>query len=51
MNKKNNTRKLILTALFSGIIILLNFSPIGYIQLPLVKATIIHVPVIIGISY
>ena len=48
MNTKNNTRKLILTALFSGIIILLNFSPIGYIQLPLVKATIIHVPVIIG---
>lgn len=48
MNTKNNTRKLILTSLFSGIIILLNFSPIGYIQLPLVKATIIHVPVIIG---
>lgn len=36
------------TALFAAIIILLNFTPIGYIQLPLIKATIIHVPVIIG---
>lgn len=48
MKTKNNTRKLVLTALFGAIIIILNFSPIGYIQLPLVKATIIHVPVIIG---
>jgi uncharacterized membrane protein len=48
MNAKNNTRKLVLTALFSAIILLLNFTPIGYIQLPFVKATIIHVPVIIG---
>lgn len=48
MNTRNNTKKLVLTALFSAIIIILNFSPIGYIQLPLVKATIIHVPVIIG---
>lgn len=48
MNTKNSTKKLILTALFSAIIIILNFTPIGYIQLPLVKATIIHVPVIIG---
>jgi Predicted membrane protein len=37
-----------LSALFGGIIILLNFTPIGYIQLPVIKATIIHVPVIIG---
>lgn len=39
---------MILASLFGAIILLLNFTPIGYIQLPLIKATIIHVPVIIG---
>lgn len=48
MNQKSSTHKLVLTALFCGIILLLNFTPFGYIQLPLIKATIIHVPVIIG---
>ena len=48
MNRKNSTTRLVVTALFCGIILLLNFTPIGYIQLPLIKATIIHVPVIIG---
>lgn len=48
MNQKSSTNRLVLTALFCGIILLLNFTPIGYIQLPLIKATIIHVPVIIG---
>lgn len=48
MNRKTGTNRLVLTALFCAIILLLNFTPIGYIQLPLIKATIIHVPVIIG---
>ncbi len=48
MNTGHNTRKMILSALFGAIIILLNFTPIGYVQLPVIKATIIHVPVIIG---
>lgn len=48
MNVKTSTRNLVLTALFAAIIVILNFTPIGYIQLPIVKATIIHVPVIIG---
>ncbi len=48
MNIGNNTRKLTLSALLGAIILLLNFTPIGYIQLPVIKATIIHVPVIIG---
>jgi len=39
---------MVLAALFGAIIILLNFTPFGYIQLPVIKATIIHVPVIIG---
>ena len=48
MNHKNRTRKMILSALLGAIIVLLNFTPVGYIQLPVIKATIIHVPVIIG---
>ncbi len=39
---------MVLTSLFIAIILLLNFTPIGYIQLPIIKATIIHIPVIIG---
>lgn len=48
MKMKNSTNRLVLTALFIAIILILNFTPIGYIQLPIIKATIIHVPVIIG---
>lgn len=48
MSQKSSIQRLVITALFCGIILLLNFTPIGYIQLPLIKATIIHVPVIIG---
>ncbi len=48
MNTGNSTHKMILSALLGGIILLLNFTPVGYIQLPIIKATIIHVPVIIG---
>lgn len=48
MKMKNSTSRLAITALFIAIIFILNFTPIGYIQLPIIKATIIHVPVIIG---
>lgn len=48
MNRASRINRMVITALFCGIILLLNFTPIGYIQLPLIKATIIHVPVIIG---
>jgi len=48
MNTKNRTKQMVLTAMFGAIILILNFTPIGYIQLPLIKATIIHIPVIIG---
>ncbi len=48
MNQKNGVSRLVVTALFCAVILLLNFTPIGYIQLPLIKATIVHVPVIIG---
>lgn len=42
------TRHLVLLSLFSAIIFILAFTPIGFIQLGLIKATIIHIPVIVG---
>jgi len=35
-------------ALFAAVIVVLAFTPIGYIRLGLISATIIHIPVIIG---
>lgn len=47
MSKK--TYHMVLTALFAAIIILMAFIPfLGYINLVVIKATLIHVPVIIG---
>lgn len=49
MNKQSaKNRELVLTALFGAIIVLLAFTPFGFIQLVIIKATIIHIPVIIG---
>lgn len=46
-NKK--TFQMVLTALFTAIIIIMAFVPyLGYINLVVIKATLIHVPVIIG---
>ena len=44
----SDTRRLVLTALFTAVILLMAFTPLGLIDLPLIKATILHVPVIIG---
>lgn len=41
-------QQLVLTALFAAILLLMAFTPLGLIDLPLIKATILHVPVIIG---
>lgn len=42
------TKKLTLTAIFLAIIILFAFTPLGFINLGFIKATLIHIPVIIG---
>ena len=43
------TYQMILTGLFTAIIIIMAFVPyLGYINLVVIKATLIHVPVIIG---
>lgn len=46
--KKTNTLTLAQLGIFSGIIILLTFTPLGFIPLGAVSATTIHIPVIIG---
>ena len=47
--RNTKTAELVLTALFAAIIIIMAFVPfLGYINLVVIKATLIHVPVIIG---
>ena len=46
--KSTNSFALVLTALFAAIIIIMSFTPLGYIPLVLINATIIHIPVILG---
>ena len=49
MNINKKTFKMVLTALFMAIVIMMAFVPnLGYINLVVIKATLIHVPVIIG---
>lgn len=49
MNKqKKDTRWSVTVALMMAIVIILANTPLGMIQLPIVKATTVHIPVIIG---
>lgn len=48
MNIENKTRNLVLASVFAAIIVILAFTPFGYIPLGFMNATIIQVPVIIG---
>lgn len=46
--KKHDTRWMVSVALMAAIVIVLANTPLGMIQLPVIKATTVHVPVIIG---
>ncbi len=46
--RSEKTREIAITSLFAAIIFLMAFTPIGFIHLGVIKATIVHVPVIIG---
>ncbi len=46
--KNEKTNELVLTALFTAIIVIMAFTPLGYIPLVVINATIIHIPVILG---
>ena len=46
--EKKGTRLMVSVALMAAIIIVLANTPLGMIQLPIIKATTVHIPVIIG---
>ncbi len=46
--KKLDVRQMTLLALMAAIVILLANTPLGMIQLPIIKATTVHIPVILG---
>ena len=47
-NRKRDTRWLVSVALMAAIVVLLANTPLGMIQLPIIKATTTHIPVILG---
>lgn len=47
-NKKHDTRWMVCVALMAAIVVVLANTPLGMIQLPIIKATTVHIPVIIG---
>jgi len=48
MKTKKDTKWMVSVALMAAIVILLANTPLGMIQLPIIKATTVHIPVIIG---
>ena len=46
--KKHDTRWMVSVALMAAIVIVLANTPLGKIQLPIIKATTVHIPVILG---
>ena len=46
--KKHDTRWMVSVALMTAIVIVLANTPLGMIQLPIIKATTVHIPVILG---
>jgi len=44
----NKSKYIAVTGMFAAIIFILAFTPLGFIPLPFVRATTIHIPVIIG---
>lgn len=48
VTNKRDTRWMVSVALMAAIVILLANTPLGMIQLPIVKATTVHIPVIVG---
>ena len=46
--KKHDTRWMVSVALMAAIVIVLANTPLGMIQLPIIKATTVYIPVILG---
>ena len=48
VKRTQSIQQLTLTALFAAVLLPMAFTPLGLIDLPVIKATVLHVPVIIG---
>ena len=48
MEKKMDARLLSQMALLTALMLVMAFTPLGYIPLPFMNATTMHIPVIIG---
>ena len=46
--KKSNVRYMTILAMLSGVLIVMGATGIGFIPLPVIKATTMHIPVILG---
>ena len=46
--RTRQVQSMAILAMFTAVIFLLTFTPLGLIDLPVIKATVLHVPVIIG---
>lgn len=46
--KKTDTKRLVILAMFCGILLVMGMTGIGFIPLPVIKATTMHIPVILG---
>lgn len=47
-SKKTNVRKMAALAMMAGILLVMGMTGIGFIPLPVIKATTMHIPVILG---
>lgn len=48
MKRDNRTHRMVALAMMAAIVVLLANTPLGMIQLPIIKATTVHIPVILG---
>ena len=45
---KSNTRYMALLAMLCGVLLVMGMTGIGFIPFPIIKATTMHIPVILG---
>ena len=45
---KTDVQRMTMLAMFSGILLVMGMTGIGFIPLPVIKATTMHIPVILG---
>ena len=46
--QRSNTRYMATLAMMSGLLVVMGMTGIGFIPLPVIKATTMHIPVILG---